>query len=61
MSVKKIEIKDNPKQDVVVAVDISDNDINLTNLKKTVKTNRIVIEIESDKDFALGEIEVLGR
>ena len=37
MSVKKIEIKDNPKQDVVVAVDISDNDINLTNLKKTVK------------------------
>ena len=33
----------------------------ICDLKKTIKTNRIVIEIESDKDFALGEIEVLGR
>lgn len=34
---KKLEIKDNPKQEVVIAVDISDNDINLSNLKSTVK------------------------
>lgn len=34
---KKLEIKDNLKQEVVIAVDISDNDINLSNLKSTVK------------------------
>lgn len=34
---KKVEIKDNPKQEVVIAVDISDNDINLSNLKLTIK------------------------
>ncbi len=34
---KKLKIKDNPKQEVVIAVDISDNDINLSNLKSTVK------------------------
>lgn len=30
-------------------------------LKDEIKTSRIVIEIESQKDFALGEIEILGR
>ena len=34
---RKLEIKDNPKQDVVIAIDISNDDINLSNLKEMVK------------------------
>ena len=33
----------------------------ICDLKETIKTNRIVIEIENNTNFALGEIEILGR